>query len=666
MEIRGRCPACQAKYKVAVKYAGRRLRCPKCQAQMEVPRREVEELESPPQLTAPAESEGKGVDFSDFRIQVKAKKAAARGNTGRFSARGNPWSRATFVLVGCGCAALLAVATMLLVAFLPSGKAPARPAATAQTPKLPAMRAAHPRSQPEQPSSLANKAASAEMAIGSAVESPAIRGFAGWLQSLEVAKRLAFAEKKDMLIVFGCSDSQLATQELAQTLKEPELKAVVEGFVRVVIDFPRTPTGYELIEDMAQNRQLFEEYSLERLPALALADDDGRPYWLVRRFEDGFGSLATQLARWQENKVERDRMLATAAAGSTQERVAAAARAVEWFEEHDLWRFYGSEIGEWARLAERVDPENKSGTLESFFEPQWFLHVARVRTSDAQAAAQVAAELEPWVTRKFRDPDRGAKLHLVAAKLLQSARQFDDAARQLEHATHYTPLDGQLVAALRDVRHILEHKDVVGSGTGFLVSAAGYVLTSQHVVAGEGQIVVRVPGVKAPIAAEVVASDDGGDMALLKVVLPQPANLRPLALRTDPVRRGSAVAGFGFPLGETLGAGLKLSAGTISAVPDAAKNRYLLDLTVNPGNSGGPLCDRRGNVVGMISEKTGTDGIEDSYGLAIPANDLLKFLDEHLPAAAKRSAADTSDVDLAWDKVDERVSSGVLMVVKKK
>jgi hypothetical protein len=60
-----------------------------------------------------------------------------------------------------------------------------------------------------------------------------------------------------------------------------------------------------------------------------------------------------------------------------------------------------------------------------------------------------------------------------------------------------------------------------------------------------------------------------------------------------------------------------------------------------------------------------TGGIEDRYGLAIPAAEFLEFLDKHLPATAKQSAADTSDVDMSWNKVDERASSGVLMVVKK-
>jgi S1-C subfamily serine protease len=93
---------------------------------------------------------------------------------------------------------------------------------------------------------------------------------------------------------------------------------------------------------------------------------------------------------------------------------------------------------------------------------------------------------------------------------------------------------------------------------------------------------------------------------------------------------------------------------------------FLLDLTVNPGNSGGPLCDRRGNVVGMVTKKSANVGFEDSYGFAVPSADLLKFLDQHLPADAPRATAAADGAALDWDQVDAKVSSGVLMILKKK
>jgi S1-C subfamily serine protease len=139
-----------------------------------------------------------------------------------------------------------------------------------------------------------------------------------------------------------------------------------------------------------------------------------------------------------------------------------------------------------------------------------------------------------------------------------------------------------------------------------------------------------------------------------------------LALAASPARRGTAVAAFGYPLQATLGTGLKFTAGAVSAVPDESnERRYFLDLTVNPGNSGGPLCDGRGNVVGMIAGKTGNSERESSLAVAIPAADLATFLDKHLPPGTPRAPAAAGDAQLGWDKVDERVSSGVLAILKK-
>lgn len=691
MEIRGRCPSCQAKFKVGTKYAGKKLPCPKCHALIDIPR---ESLQSstivPPPATepppAPPAVEPRQADepvadsLTGFAIKTEPKKRAAHGRGSRQS-RANPMRRPSRSMIfgGGGIAVIIITALALAVIFWPSAttkpngiakaaaskaKAPAAPAGeTNPSVELPAAKASPPKREPQ--TALA-KPATREFPLGSGAAPASIPGFDGWLQSLEIAKRQAAAEKKDILIVFGCSDSEPVTQQLARALKQPDAAKLIAEFVCIIIDFPRTPAGYELLEDGAQNRQLYEEYALQRLPALVMADAQGRAYCLVRKLDRGFDKLAADLAQWQSRKAERDVLLAGARTGTAEDQLAAAAKAIAWLEKNELWTLYRDDMAQWLKLAEQVDPENKKAILEAFFEPNWYIHASAVSSRDDESARKVAAELEPWFNRKFQDPDRGAKLHLVAARLLQSARRFDDGFKQMEHAAEYKPLDTALVEALRDVRQILEHRDVLGSGTGFLVSSAGHVLTNFHVAGGAGQVVVRLPGTKETVAAELVAQDETLDISLLKINLPRDNKYKPLALAAGSVRRGSAVAGFGYPLGDTLGTGLKLSAGTISAIPDESNNRYLLDLTVNPGNSGGPLCDRRANVVGMISEKTGTEGIADSYGLAIPAAELIKFLDAHLPPSAKRPAPDSGSLDLGWDKVDERVSSGVLMVVKKK
>ncbi len=684
MEIRGRCAACQAKFKVAAKYAGKKLRCPKCQAPIEMPQAEASEpsgdesvsilVPPPPPVSAPTPNptptptSGPPAPLSEFTVVTAPRKTAGKTvKAARKSSREQDSRRLAIVLAlagGCMVLALAAIAVFSMgqsSAVGPSGKveSPASAAAQQPTSSLPS----------GEPNSSAPQAAVSPPAIVKGEENSAARdisGFEGWLQSWEAAKRVAAADKQDILIAFACSDTQRATQHLAKALDSPSVERQLASMQRLVIDFPQTPAGHECVADVGQNLRLREQFDITRLPAVALADAQGRAYWVVQRWDAGYEDLAGQLAKWQAHKAERDELLAESQKGTPQEQLAAATKAIDWFEQHGLWRFYASEVSQWRKLAERVDPENRQGILESFFEPAWFLRVSNVRENDSETARQVAAELDPWIKRKFKDQDRGAKLHLVAARMLQSTQRFDEATKQMQHAIDYRPLDIKLVEALRDAKQILSNHDVLASGTGFLVATGGYVLTSHHVIEGDGKIVIRAAGVKEPIAATLIAKDLQRDLALLKVALPSAAKLSPLALAASQSRRGAAVAGFGYPLRDTLGAGLKFSAGVVSAVPDETNNRYLLDLTVNPGSSGGPLCDRRGNVVGMISEKTNSGGIESSYGLAIPASDLIKFLEQHLPTWAKRADAAAGETELQWDKVDERVESGVVMVMKKK
>ena len=690
-EIRGRCGACQAKFKVAAKYAGKKLRCPKCQAPIEVPKAEASEpsgdesvstlVPPPPPVAAPVPSAPAPATEavappSDIRVVTSPRKSATRTvKSARISSREKDSRRLAIVLALAGGCVALAIAAVIVLTMGqgspggPAGNVEGSAAGTAkQATSAPASGEAHASAPPAaaEPMASAHPAKAAPATAEKTEPRRDIAGFEGWLQSWEAAQRAAAADKQDIVVVFGCSDTQAATQQLAKSLDAPGMQQKLKSVQRVVIDFPQTPVGRGCLEDVGQNFRLREQFDITRLPAVALADAQGRAYWIVQKWDGGFENLAVQLAEWQKKKVERDELFAESKKGTAEDQLLAATKVIDWLETHRLWRFYAAEVGQWKKLAERVDPENKQGILESFFEPEWFLRVASVRENDGETAGQVAALLDPWVKRKFRDPDRGAKLHLLAARMLQSTRRFDDATKQMQYAVDYRPLDIKLVEAVRDAKQILSNRDVLASGTGFLVATGGYVLTSHHVIEGDGKIVIRVAGVSEPIAATLIGKDVQRDLAVLKVALPGNAKLSPLGLAANQSRRGAAVAGFGYPLRDTLGAGLKFSAGVVSAVPDETNNRYLLDLTVNPGSSGGPLCDRRGNVVGMISEKTSSGAIESSYALAIPSGDLIKFLEQHLPVWSKRADAAAGETELEWDKVDERVSSGVVMVVKKK
>ncbi len=186
------------------------------------------------------------------------------------------------------------------------------------------------------------------------------------------------------------------------------------------------------------------------------------------------------------------------------------------------------------------------------------------------------------------------------------------------------------------------------SGTGFIV-AAGRMVTNNHVVEGCGRMVARnAAGTELP--APVLATDRRRDLALLSV----PAGFGPpLSFRSAPdVRRGDSVVTYGFPLFGLLSNGPTLTTGDISALSGLRDNQdnYQISAPVQPGNSGGPLLDSSGNVVGIVVAKLNaariaeiTDGdIPQNVNFAVKSGPVVDFLHEQgvRPALASSGGAD--------------------------
>lgn len=137
-------------------------------------------------------------------------------------------------------------------------------------------------------------------------------------------------------------------------------------------------------------------------------------------------------------------------------------------------------------------------------------------------------------------------------------------------------------------------------------TTSGYAVTNHHVVAGKPSIVL-INSEGEEIAARVVASDELNDIALLSVE--DPARLpAALPLACSGARLGSSVFTIGFPRVDVMGTTPKLSLGIISGVnglyDDPAS--YQISVSVQPGNSGGPLLNMQGEVVGIITSMLGT------------------------------------------------------------
>jgi hypothetical protein len=157
----------------------------------------------------------------------------------------------------------------------------------------------------------------------------------------------------------------------------------------------------------------------------------------------------------------------------------------------------------------------------------------------------------------------------------------------------------------------------ISSGTGFVV-AEGRALTNNHVVEQCGRVVARNAQGR-EIAAQVTARDAELDLALLSLARDAGP---PLSFRDPPtVRRGDEVVTYGFPLSGILSSGPTLTRGDVSALAGLRddQNQLQISAPVQRGNSGGPLLDRSGNVVGVIVSKLNAQRVAERTG-DIPQN----------------------------------------------
>src|SRR5689334_10570805 len=183
------------------------------------------------------------------------------------------------------------------------------------------------------------------------------------------------------------------------------------------------------------------------------------------------------------------------------------------------------------------------------------------------------------------------------------------------------------------------------TGSGFVVSSDGYIVTNDHVVAGASSVTAKVGDGKT-LNAKVVGTDASTDLALLKV---DASNLTPLTLGdSDQVQVGDPADAIGNPYGLDR----TLTTGVISALQReiSSPNGYTIndvlqtDAAINPGNSGGPLFNSAGQVIGVNSQietsgnSSGGEGGNVGIGFAIPSN-TVKSVVEQLMKSGKVSHA---------------------------
>jgi putative serine protease PepD len=171
-----------------------------------------------------------------------------------------------------------------------------------------------------------------------------------------------------------------------------------------------------------------------------------------------------------------------------------------------------------------------------------------------------------------------------------------------------------------------------GSGSGFLVSSNGAIVTNEHVVAGARQVTVRFGAKGKALPARVVGADAATDLAVLDVADSAVKNITPLTLGSSSgLQVGQAAIAIGSPYGlsGTLTSGIVSALGRDIESPsgNTISGVVQTDAAINPGNSGGPLLDATGKVIGVNSQIATDSGSNSGVGFAIPIDTVRRAVD---------------------------------------
>lgn len=179
------------------------------------------------------------------------------------------------------------------------------------------------------------------------------------------------------------------------------------------------------------------------------------------------------------------------------------------------------------------------------------------------------------------------------------------------------------------------------SGSGFIISADGYVLTNNHVVEGASRIDLELADQRVFENVEVVGSDPQTDVALLKIAVTGDLPVTPLG-NSEGTRVGEWVLAIGSPGFGGIGTGPLETSVTAGIVSQKGRNIQILrsrnnlaiedfiqtDAVINRGNSGGPLVNAAGEVIGINTAIASTTGVYQGYGFAVPIELAREVIDD--------------------------------------
>ena len=219
--------------------------------------------------------------------------------------------------------------------------------------------------------------------------------------------------------------------------------------------------------------------------------------------------------------------------------------------------------------------------------------------------------------------DTQSKINELTNSLIQTKEAVSGLNKSLKSEINLLKASSEDFSGIIDdvVKSVVTIKTNVGQGTGFIITNDGYLITNAHVLAG-GNIIETVTYDQMIFNANFIGYDSDLDIALLKIS----GDYEGLSFEdSNNIQVGEKVIAIGNPLGLQF----SVSEGIVSAVHRAGINELEIyiqtDAALNPGNSGGPLINKKGKVIGINNFKIG-DG--ESLGFALESNYIRETVNE--------------------------------------
>jgi hypothetical protein len=265
-------------------------------------------------------------------------------------------------------------------------------------------------------------------------------------------------------------------------------------------------------------------------------------------------------------------------------------------------------------LIYRINTDQKTYEWKTSNQSKWTKMVildwngTTIRAKDPDPKYASTVELFNYANQKVELIENNKKIKGYMQYICKNELVAEKPKKQKPKKQTPDPDDNKIVAA--------------SSGTGFYVSNTGHIISNHHVVEGCNTVKLTFKGKE--VSADVLAVDKMNDLAILKADI-TPTKVYAVATEDASLLEDIIIAGY--PLGKKVSAAIKTSKGSITALAGYGDNysEFQTDAALNQGNSGGPIMDQKGNVVGVAVANYGKQSGVESFNFGIKSSTLKTF-----------------------------------------